>query len=223
LKDRTDNQWYVEPFAGGMNTIMHVSGKRIANDNNFYLIEMWKELLNGWIPDEVSRNDYYLVKENKSKYPAHYVGWVGINCSYCGVLFGSYSGKTATKIGTVRNYQAEAIRHVLKQVEYLRGVILQNKEYYDVHIPNNSIIYCDPPYEGTAGYASTFDHASFWDWVRLQYHKGHTVFVSEYNAPDDFTCVWEMEVKSSLSANGKSGGNKNTVEKLFCMSKDCIA
>ena len=32
---------------------------------------------------------------------------------------------------------------------------------------------------------------------------------------NDFICIWEKEVKSSLSANGKSGGNKNSIEKLF--------
>ena len=42
-----------------------------------------------------------------------------------------------------------------------------------------------------------------------------TIFVSEYNAPDDFKCVWQKEAKSSLSANGKIGGNKISVEKLF--------
>ena len=41
------------------------------------------------------------------------------------------------------------------------------------------------------------------------------VYVSEYKAPEDFICVWEKEAKSSLSANGKIGGNKVSVEKLF--------
>ena len=204
LKDRTDNQWYVEPFAGGMNMIMHVTGKRIANDINFYLIEMWKELLNGWVPEKVSRDAHTDVKRNTVNYDPYYVGWVRFNCSFGGDWFGGFAGETKTKLGTVRDYQAEAIRNVLKQVKYLRGVKLHNKEYYDLYIPDNSIIYCDPPYEGTTKYANDFDHVSFWDWVRLQHNKGHTVFVSEYAA---------------LSANGKSGGNKNSVEKLFTLQR----
>jgi DNA adenine methylase len=44
LKDRLPNQWYVEPFAGGMNTICEVDGKRLANDKNWFLIAMWKGL-----------------------------------------------------------------------------------------------------------------------------------------------------------------------------------
>jgi DNA adenine methylase len=46
------------------------------------------------------------------------------------------------------------------------------------------------------------------------------VFVSEYNAPDDFVCVWQKEAKSSLSANGKIGGNKTSVEKLFVCNSE---
>ena len=46
---------------------------------------------------------------------------------------------------------------------------------------------------------------------------GHIVFISEYTMPDDFKCVWSQEVKSSLSANGVSGGNKTSVEKLFTL------
>ena len=40
LKNRKPDQWYVEPFAGGMNVICEVQGKRIANDLHFYLIAM---------------------------------------------------------------------------------------------------------------------------------------------------------------------------------------
>ena len=43
------------------------------------------------------------------------------------------------------------------------------------------IIYCDPPYRGTAEYTDNdFDHRQFDDWVRkLKYD----CFISEYNAP----------------------------------------
>jgi DNA adenine methylase len=54
--------------------------------------------------------------------------------------------------------------------------------------------------------------------VRNISKQGHTVFVSEYNSPADFVCVWQKETKSSLSANGKIGGNKVSVEKLFKFS-----
>ena len=42
LKDRNNRKYY-EPFAGGMNMIANVDGNRYANDNNKYLIAMWKK------------------------------------------------------------------------------------------------------------------------------------------------------------------------------------
>ena len=218
LKDRTAEQWYIEPFAGGMNMICEVNGKRIANDIHCYLIEMWKALCDGWKPHKISSNTYHIVRLNREQYEPHIVGWVGFNCSYSGKWFGGFAGETKTKIGTVRDYQTEAINNVAKQVEKMKGVIFQNKPYYELELPPNSIVYCDPPYEGTTKYANDFDHNLFWNWVRNISKQGHTVFVSEYNAPADFVCVWEKEAKSSLSANGKVGGNKVSVEKLFKFS-----
>ncbi len=215
LKDRKSDQWYIEPFAGGMNAICEVQGNRIANDINPYLIEMWRVLVSGWKPRKYTREEYKEIMNNKSKYPLHKVGWVGFNCSYSGKWFGGFAGETNTKIGTIRDYQTEAINNVVKQVEKMKGVLFQNKPYYELELPPNSIVYCDPPYEGTTKYAIDFDHNIFWYWVRNISKQGHTVFVSEYNAPADFKCVWQKEAKSSLSANGVIGGNKVSIERLF--------
>lgn len=215
LKNKRIEQWYVEPFAGGMNMICEVGGKRIANDIHYQLIQMWIELINGWIPEKITREKYSEIRINQSQYPAYLVGWVGFNCSYSGKWFGGFAGETKTKIGTVRDYQSEAIKNVVNQVGKMRNVIFQNKHYFELELPQNSIVYCDPPYEGTTEYANGFNHRQFWDWVRNTSSQGHTVYVSEYKAPEDFVCVWEKEAKSSLSANGKIGGNKVSIEKLF--------
>lgn len=215
LQGRQQNQCYVEPFAGGMNMISSVGGNRIANDIHYYLIQMWKELIVGWIPDKISKEQYLDVKNNPNNYPPYFVGWVGFNCSYSGKWFGGFAGETKTKIGTVRDYQIEAINNVAKQVKKMEGVIFQNKPFLELELPLNSIIYCDPPYEGATGYADDFNHNTFWEWVRIISKQGHSVFVSEYSAPDDFECIWQKEAKSSLSANGRIGGNKISVEKLF--------
>lgn len=73
---------------------------------------------------------------------------------------------------------------------------------------------CDPPYQGTTGYKTgTFDHDKFFDWCREQAKK-NVVFVSEYNAPDDFECVWQGEIKTNFASTRKSATH-NAVEKLF--------
>lgn len=219
LSEREDGQWYVEPFAGGMNMISEVTGNRIANDNHPYLIKMWEALVTGWTPQEYSRDEYYEVKSQMGTLPPHVVGWVGFNCSYSGKWFDGYAGKTQTKNGTIRDYQEEARKNVLAQVQNLHGVVFTNVSYDAMNIPPNSIIYCDPPYRGTRKYLSTIDHDHFWDWVRNLQKEGHKVFVSEYSAPDDFVCVWQKKTTSSISANSVNNGTTQSVEKLFTIIK----
>tara|TARA_R110000764_G_C10968110_1_gene378958 strand:- start:430 stop:1149 length:720 start_codon:yes stop_codon:yes gene_type:complete len=214
LKDRKPDQVYVEPFVGGANSICEVDGERIGGEFNVYISAMWAELEKGWLPPLIDKATYLHVKGNKSKYPNYVIGWVGICCSYSGKWFGGYAGKVSTK-GGLRDYQAEAFANVKKQLPKIKGVKFVCSHYDYLDIPKNSIIYCDPPYAATTGYAASFNHETFWDWCRKKAGQGHKVFISEYNAPDDFISVWEQEVKSSLSANGKSGSSKKSIERLF--------
>lgn len=216
LKGRTSEQTYVEPFAGGMNMIDKVEGMRIANDIHTELIEMWKALVcDNWKPPHYTKEQYQQIRTNKKGYSDNIVGWVGFNISYSGKYFGGYAGQVKTKLGTIRDYQEEAQRNVQKQVNKLKGVVFTNTEYWNIELPPNSIIYCDPPYQNTTKYSHEFNHSLFWDWCREKSKQGHKVYVSEYNAPEDFVCVWHKEAKSSLSANGATGGNKISTERLF--------
>lgn len=217
LKERLADQYYIEPFAGGMNMICNVGGPRIANDINYYLVEMWRALINGWVPPQVTKQEYQDIRQNKEKYPPFIVGWAGFNCSYSGKWFGGFAGEVKTKTGDMRDYQLEAVKNVAKQIDKLRGVEFCNKSYDQLILPPNSIIYCDPPYKGTTQYESDFDHNKFWQWARLT-SENHILYVSKYSAPEDFQCIWQAEVKSSLSANGRSGGSKTSTERLFKLS-----
>jgi DNA adenine methylase len=213
LKNRLKNQWYVEPFAGGFNIIDKVDGKRIANDINYYLIELFKAIQNGWIPpDEISETEYKDIRNNMDRHPDHLIGFVGFGCSYAGKWFGGYARGKNSK-GQNRNYCLESKKNILKQKDLIKDIIIKNENYLDLYIPENSIIYCDPPYESTTSYKTEFDHNEFWEWVRTK-SKNNYVFVSEYKAPDDFVCVWEKTVNNSLTKN--TGQNKGT-EKLFIL------
>ncbi len=44
--------------------------------------------------------------------------------------------------------------------------------------------------------------------------KGHTVFISEYNAPEDFKCLIEVKTNTQLS-HGAKNGSIDKIEKLF--------
>jgi len=92
----------------------------------------------------------------------------------------------------------------------------------ELEIPKNSIIYCDPPYAATTEYRDTFDQAQFWDWCRQQSKAGHQVFISEYNAPEDFKCIWEKGAKTTFSWYAENLSTKESVERLFvfiCIKK----
>ena len=87
-------------------------------------------------------------------------------------------------------------------------------DYRRLCIPPNSVIYADPPYTNTTGYTGDkFDTTEFWIAMRLLADLGHTVFVSEQEAPPDIQCIWEKPFTRTLDRNK---GNQFTVtEKLF--------
>lgn len=218
LEGRKEGQYYVEPFCGGCNTIDKVPGNRIANDSNPYLIAMWEALSWGWDPPKTIRREHYCevrecYNQNTDAYPMHYIGWVGFVGSFNGIFFSAYAGHSVIKkTGRVRDYIGEAVRNILAQVPLLTGVQFTNRSYADMIIPPNSIIYCDPPYEGVSKYKGyPIDHEKFWAWCRERVAEGHEVFVSEYNAPDDFICVWERKLRARVYP----GIGKQAIEKLF--------
>lgn len=84
-------------------------------------------------------------------------------------------------------------------------------DFAEVEIPNDSVIYCDPPYRDKGDYRKSkgFDHERFYDWVLRQTVP---VFVSEYAMPEDFVEVvsWNKQCTMSQTSN-----SLRTTEKLF--------
>lgn len=209
LRNRKPNQIYVEPFTGGANMIDKVDGIRIGGELNEYIVEMWQALQNGWIPRiDYTREEYKFTRENPD-IDKPLTGWMGTSCSYSGKWFGGYLTGVTTKDGE-RNYQIEAFNNVMKQLPNLLTVCFIPCSYDELFIPDNSIIYCDSPYKGTTGYKDKFNHDSYFQWCREKVIEGHRVFISEYNAPDDFVCIWSKTVNVHLSTKCN-----NNVEKLF--------
>lgn len=213
---------WVEPFVGGDNMIDKVpeSYTRIGYDSNEYLIELLKYVTaGGLLPDHITKECRSEILSNTLMYDKWLVGYVGFICGFGGDFNGGYAGyypeSRRSKTGKLPSYQKESSNSLLKQAIKLSTVEFVHSDYRNIKVPNNSIIYCDPPYANCTGYnKSSFEHVEFWEWARNQ-SQSNIVFVSEYSAPEDFELVWSGEVKSSLSANGKSGGNKVSVEKLF--------
>lgn len=119
----------------------------------------------------------------------------------------------------IRNYCLEARNNVNKQSKNIKDVTFVHSYYDKLDIPKNSIIYCDPPYntKATKGkYKDNFDTPKFWEWCREKFKEGHKIFISEYNAPEDFTCIWQKELNQRMNNNNSKG--KKSVEKLFTLN-----
>lgn len=215
LADRKEGQYFVEPFCGGCNVTDKVSGNRIANDYNRYLIAMFEGLMSGEkYPEQIDRELYSDVRtcfrSGSGKYDIGFMGWVGFMASYNGRFFdGGYSGAYVRSNGRYEDRISESVRSIMRQVPKLRGVEFRTGDYRNLQVPDESIIYCDPPYMNTKGYAYGLNHDEFWQWCRERVYDGHKVYVSEYQAPDDFIKIWEKSVQNCLSIN------KKATEKLF--------
>jgi len=85
-------------------------------------------------------------------------------------------------------------------------------DYREIKIKPNSVIYCDPPYVGTAAYDGGFDHDAFYDWVESQ---DSPVFISEYTMPKNrnLFLISTFRKRSLLSA--KKDNKLVKTEKVF--------
>ena len=102
------------------------------------------------------------------------------------------------------------------------GVELMAKSYDKLLIPDNSIIYCDPPYRGKKKYNidSIFNHDRFYDWCVKMSQKGHKVFVSENDMSLPFREVWSMPLKNRLALNTTINTTERLYSNLTWMKKD---
>lgn len=204
---------WVEPFVGGANMIDKVPDtfERVGYDLNDHVIYALIDIRDNVeiLPDSVSEEEY------KSFYnkPAESVSsLVRFGASFGGKFENGFArGKKEN--GDPRNYWQETKRNAIKQSPKIQNVQFICDSYENLDF-ESCLIYCDPPYQGTSGYKTgAFNHAKFFEWCRQQ-AKNNVVFVSEYNAPDDFIEVWRGEIKTNFASQRKTATH-NAVEKLF--------
>lgn len=211
---------YIEPFVGGANVIDAIKcNNKIGYDNHEYLIELFNKFQEdaNCLPLEVSRDHYIEVRscfnDKLNTFPKWYTGAVGFLASYNGRWFdGGYSGKRIVGTGKERDYFDEAKRNLQSQRDSILDVTFRHSDYRDIKILENSLVYCDIPYQNTKKYSTSkgFDYDEFWDWAR-QTSDNAIVIVSEQVAPKDFRSVWEQEVKRTIDNNKRV----KSTEKLF--------
>lgn len=200
---------WVEPFIGGANMLDKVpdSFERIGYDFNPHTIAALVGIRDHLeeLPCEVTKEFYNSIKGSE---PHNVNSWIRYECSFASKLDNGYA---INKAG--RNYAEKGKNLAIKQSPKIQNVELICDSYENLSF-ENTLIYCDPPYAGTSGYKTgAFDHDKFFDWCRDK-AKNNIVFVSEYNAPDDFIEVWQGKIKTNFASTRKTATH-NAVEKLF--------
>lgn len=172
------------------------------------MIELLNGVKNGYeLPEHISEEEYKYIREHKDEDKV-LSGFVGFGCSFGGKWFGGYA---RNKTGT--NYAAQSKKSLLKDMSSLMDAKFICKDYREVELPKDCIVYADPPYDNTTGYGKEkFNSEEFWDYAR-EISKEHLMFISEQKAPEDFVSIWEKPFTRTLDLN-KNNQFKVT-EKLF--------
>jgi len=200
---------WVEPFVGGANMIDKVphNFQRIGIDYNSHTIAALiaiRDLVDK-LPNSLTEEEYKQLKGSK---PEPIKSWLRFVASFGGKFDNGYAR------GKGRLVCIEGKHNAQKQSPNLKGVKFINGSYEEYSEFENCLIYCDPPYKGTTPYKTgAFNHDKFWEWCR-DMSKNNVVFISEYEAPDDFICVWQGEIKTNF-ASQRIKATHNSVEKLF--------
>lgn len=212
-----DTRGYLEPFVGGANMIDKIQcNNKIGCDIHKPLIALLNKAKDDSesLPTNITKEEYEDVKNNKESYEDWYVGLVGFCATFSGKYFQGYA-----KANDKRNRQLEMINNLKKQSPNLKNIEFKCCDFLD--LPKEDIkgyvIYCDPPYKTNAKYGHTkpFPYEEFYEWCK-EMSKNNVVLISEYNMPNEFTCIWEKETRVSFnSVKNSSEENKNRIERLY--------
>lgn len=213
---------YLEPFVGGGNMIDKIKCKvKIGYDIHKQLIALLNQAKKdvSVFPETITEEEYNKVKNNREQYEDWYVGLVGFCASFGANYFDTYARAFKADKVTPRNMSNEAIRNIIKQAPKLQDTIFDCKDFLDIDKNQfkNYVIYCDIPYRNTTKYKTKeFPYEEFYQWCR-DMSKDNIVLISEYNMPEDFTCIWQKEtiVNFASKRENLTRKDKQRIEKLY--------
>lgn len=196
---------FYDIFTGGANVADKIECERvIANDLSPTLIDLHQQAQKGFekIPKDGNREywdeayaEYKRLKKNnweEPKIPLYEIGAIEWYSSYArGGFPRGYAKTTDTRNYFVEGrkaHQTQANTNKYKKIEFIC------KDYKEIDIEPDQVIYCDPPYKGTKPYGiePKFNHEEFFEWVREK-SKTNPIFISEQEAPEDFNIVWAKD------------------------------
>lgn len=214
-----NGQMFYEPFCGAMGSAYHIlnsSGIKLAgailSDISPALINMWIALINGWNPPHaVTYDDYKRLKSIRDPNDPM-TAYVGFGMCLGGKWWAGFGRDNQGK----RNYADELRRYTLKKVDVLlrHPVILCSCDYRGM-LDSEQFFYLDPPYYNRSkvhNFDGEFDHATFWDHVRLLVNLNNVVIVTEFTAPEDFVPIysWGGTISYANTKHTNGRGKRRT-------------
>ncbi len=121
---------------------------------------------------------------------------------------------------SLQNLQSLERLQSLESLQCLERLRVTSLSYDEIDIPDDAVVYCDPPYHACRGHlyegtADAFDHCTFYDWC-VRVSKTNPIFISEYSIEDDrFEIVAEKQKMTCLSASKSF----NVTERLYTVKK----
>ena len=202
---------YIEPFCGYCHILRRVKNKKsyTASDNNELLMILLKHIQkHKGKHEDITFEDYQHHRSNPLSGNKLRSAYAAFTYSYNGKYFDGYIGDVEG-----RDYPKERKKYYdkLHNNDTFQKTELKHGDYTMYMDVKDNLIYCDPPYQDTTEYHSSFDSSEFWENMR-ELSKDNIVIISEYNAPDDFVCITSNMRNTTM--RGK-GATKKNEDKLF--------
>jgi len=214
--------WYCEPFCGSLSVAYRVDHcNMFLCDVSYALITMWQELQDPdlELPDEITPLEYLELKRLRNPHD-WMTAYVGFGMSFGAIYFGAYArdkrGDVGSNLGCARRVKTSTNK---KRKTNVMTAVIECFSYDEMPIPENSVIYCDPPYENTSTKAhdcSDFDSKKFWQWCREKVKEGHRILITEFIYPDDFVVVHSFGNTVSVLGASDNTKPKQVDEVLVC-------
>ena len=167
---------YVEPFVGGGAVLTAMARDFefiLAADAHSDLIAMYRAIQDGSFtpPETVTEEEHSLLRDAE---PSPLRTFAGFACCYGGSYWSGYARNNRGD-----NYARQGQRSLSKSAKagmFDSPVVFRGASVFELDLPedlSDTVIYCDPPYAGTAGYSTgEFDTAKAWELYRAWAGRG---------------------------------------------------